>query len=345
MGNEITEKYFSKIRFAEKAKEILSEIKTKTGFIPQKEIFRGVIYDKNKMGSLIYKGEWKGKGAVLKIQGLKPDVEEIDIIKKFSAQNKSRKIRLPKILNYSKWSAKREYGYLIMEYIGGARIYEPPFADSEKIKEFSKFYEEYRAKSLNREFVKRNIFEGKSAIFINRRISNWIKIAESKNDLNKTNLEKVEKFYTGINKYLPGVKMKLVHGHLTFGDIFKISSDEYVLMSNLFWTYRPEYYDATFHLWAGIKSIRDLSVKTGDVIKYVNKWLAAYKKLPSIKPDKNFEMKFAICVLERCIGALLIDIHNQRYAKNKKRHIIHLNGLFSGLFDYFLAKLNKKTYA
>ncbi len=91
MGNKITEKYFEHSNFADDEKRVLEEVMTKTNFQPEKEIFRGQIYDKDKVSSLIYKGVWQEKPAVLKIQGLQPDVDEIDMIDRFNDQNESAK--------------------------------------------------------------------------------------------------------------------------------------------------------------------------------------------------------------------------------------------------------------
>lgn len=74
MSNKITEKYFIQDDFSQRETDVLAQVTAETGFIVEKEIFRGIIYDKNKVGSLIYKGTFDGKPAVLKLQGLKPEV-------------------------------------------------------------------------------------------------------------------------------------------------------------------------------------------------------------------------------------------------------------------------------
>jgi hypothetical protein len=102
MSNKITEKYFGHANFTDNEQELLNAVKTKTNFQLEKKIFRGKIYDNDKVGSLIYKGIWQNKPAVLKIQGLQPDVDEIDIINRFNNQNESAKIRLPKLYDGSK---------------------------------------------------------------------------------------------------------------------------------------------------------------------------------------------------------------------------------------------------
>ena len=52
----------------------IEQIFTKTNFTPEKEIFRGQIYDHDKIGSIIYKGTWRKKTVALKIQALLPNV-------------------------------------------------------------------------------------------------------------------------------------------------------------------------------------------------------------------------------------------------------------------------------
>jgi hypothetical protein len=140
MGNRITEKYFERNDFLDLKEKALKEIIAKTNFTPEKEIFRGQIYNKDKVGSLIYKGAWKNQPAVLKIQGLKPEVDEINIINKFNRQNKSAIIRSPKLYGGLKWNKKDGYGYLILEYVDASKIYQPPFASQEQIKDFCALY-------------------------------------------------------------------------------------------------------------------------------------------------------------------------------------------------------------
>jgi len=339
MSNRITEKYFDKRGFIEKEKEILEEIKNKTGFIFEKEIFRGEIYDKDKVGSLLYQGRWQNKPAVLKVQGLKLEIDEVDIINTFNKQNKSEKVRLPELYDSLKWNKQNGYGYLLMEFVGAPMIYNPPFADLEQIKDFCGFYEKYKTKAINKPFFPQAVYEQSSLVFTVQRVSHWAKIAESKNTLTESDIKNLEKFLSLIGKHLPSVKMEFMHGHLTYSDVLKASNNEYVLMSNLFWSYRPEYYDTVFHLWAGVKSIRDLSVTLGQVIQYLQNWIEEYKKLSLIKNDPDFERKFNLMMAERCIGALLVDLRNQSYHKDKDNHIAHLTGLFRDLLNYFFSKI------
>ncbi|MCL5795833.1 MAG: hypothetical protein M1338_05780 [Patescibacteria group bacterium] len=341
MSNKITEKYFEHTNFADYEQGVLRKIITKTKFQPEKEIFRGQIYDNNKVGSLIYKGIWKNKPTVLKIQGLRPEVDEIDIINRFNHQNKSTKIKLPKLYGGSKWNEKNGYGYLLLEYINAPQVYQSPFASPKQIKDFCAFYQEYKTKCLYIPFFKREPNEKSSLVFTAQRVSHWLNIAQSKKHLTMAEVKNAEKFLILAGRHLPSIKMEFMHGHLTYNDIFKLPNDKYILMSNLFWSYRPEFYDATFHLWAGIKGSRDLKITTKQAKNYLQSWLKEYKKLPVIKEDVDFERKLDMMMAERCLGALLIDIENQHYSNDRSKYINHLTKLFRSLFKYFIDELER----
>src|SRR3990167_935084 len=113
---KIVEKYFEKSDFGNKVEDILKIVCQKTGYEPEGIIFRGMIYDEDKLGSVIYKGKYKNKDAVLKLQGLRPETDEIDIITSFNSENKSKKIRLPELFESHHWNKEDGYGYLITEY-------------------------------------------------------------------------------------------------------------------------------------------------------------------------------------------------------------------------------------
>jgi len=342
MGNKITEKYFIQANFADQAQRVLAEIKARTNFQPEKEIFRGQIYDPDKVGSLIYKGVWRKLPAVLKIQGLKPEIDEIDMISRFNEQNDSKKIRLPKLYKGSKWNELDGYGYLLLEYIDAPKIYQPPLADQEQKEDFCRFYQEYKTKCLRQPLFARQPHEKNSLVFVNQRVLHWQKIAEAKEQLTEVNKKRVEKFLNIAGRHLPSIKMEFMHGHLTYNDLYKISDNEYVLMSNLFWSYRPEFYDSTFHLWAGLNSLHNKNIKLEQIIEYLQNWFGQYKKIPVIKQANDFNGKFNLMMAERCLGALLIDIKNKHQQKGQNNLVNYLSRLFADLFEYFTDKLENQ---
>lgn len=342
MSNKIVEKYFDHKDRTDRYLSILEEIKIKTGFQEGEEIFRGKIYDNDKIGSLIYKGIWQGMPAVLKIQGLELEVDEIDIISKFNLQNKSTKVRLATLSSGEKWNPEKGYGYLLLEYVEAPQIYTPPFAEREHIKEFCAFYREYKTLALCTPFFKKEVMEESSLLFTTQRIAHWTKIAQEKGFISDLEIGLVEKYISLAGKHLPSIKMEFMHGHLTYNDIFALPDHTYVLMSNLFWSYRPEYYDTTFHLWAAIKGIRDITVRFIAIKEYIQNWIDEYKKIPVIQDDEDFERKFFIMLAERCIGALLLDIRLQEYVEESEKYESHLKILFQELFLYCTEQLESE---
>lgn len=289
----------------------------------------------------MYKGIWKNKLAVLKIQGLRPEVDEMEIIRIFNRQNTSKKIRLPELYGGQTWNARDGYGYLLLEYIDAPKIYQPPFATPVQRTEFCSFYQEYKTRCLHIPLFAKELKEQSSLVFTVQRLAHWMKVAESQGHIAGQDIHRVEQFLMLAGKHLPSVKMEFMHGHLTYDDIYKISDSECVMMSNLFWSYRPEYYDTTFHLWAGIKSMRNRNISPARILQYLRSWIRAYKKLPIIARDSDFDRKFSIMMAERCIGALIVDIENQQYKTNRKRHTAHLRTVFREVFQHYCNELEE----
>lgn len=335
MSNKITEKYFDNIDFADRLDRVFDSILDETGFVTERELFRGKIYQDDKLGSVIFKGRYKNKKAVLKIQGIEPEMSELDIIESFNKQNKSNKIRLPKVYESKEWDKKEKFSYLVLEYIEGKRIFEPPMATSKQIDEFVDFYKELKSRAISRSFIKRSDSDKNVIQFFSERVSIWSQIALSQKKLKAQNTRIAQEFINVSLRKMSNIKMEFTHGHLSYDDVIKNKKGKYVLMSNLFWSYRPEYYDAVFNIWASIKSMRDKRVKSAKMIDYIEKWRKSYKRLPMIEKDVKFDGLFNSMMMERCVGALLVDIENQRYEKDDKEYKKHLKNIFIDIFNHY----------
>lgn len=341
MGNIITEKYFDHEDFSPQEERALKEITEETGFQIEKEIFRGKIYDSDKVGSLIYQGQWENKPAVLKIQGLKPEIEETQICQNFEQQNRSQKIRLPKIYQHQKWQEDAGYGYLILEHISTPPLYTTPFTTAEDQASFLDFYQEYKTNCLNTPLFPQEIIETNTLVFSNQRVNHWAKIAQSKKHLTPEIISTLDKYLQIIAQHLPSVKMQFMHGHLTGLDIFPQAEGQFIIMSNLFWSYRPEFYDTTFHLWRGLNALEDPNITSNQIIQYLDQWETAYQQLSVIKTDPAFSQKFNLMMLERFIGSIIVDLHNKNFSGTNSVQIQKYRfELFQKLFAHYSQKLN-----
>lgn len=308
---KIVDKYFQNNDFYKKVKSITKKIVDQTGFEIERELFRGMIYDENKLGSVIYKGRYEGKDAVLKLQGLEPETDEIEIIAGFNKQNISNKIRLPQVYKFKHWDKRDGYGYLITEFITAPHIFEMPFATGFQMKLFCEFYEEYRTKCLNKIFTKQAKDERKASNFVIRRVSMWQKIAKIKGILEKRISNKqirtiIKRYKQIMERELKNVKMVFCHGHLTPSDIF-YDGKQFILLSNLYWSFRPEYYDIVFGLHWDLESVNNPNFSYKEFKNYINKWLNYFYHIPIVKNDPDAKRKINLMLLERTVGGILLD--------------------------------------
>ena len=173
MSNTILTHYAKKLELAKKADKFLAEIIQESGFAPEKEIWRGLILgDNKKAGSVIYIGKYKGGPAILKIQHLKPVVNEPEIIRLFYKNSKSQKVFVPRVFFEGPWGKKRGYGYFISELILGRRILGR--------QEFCRFYEEYKTKIKIRPGWWAMKAEERDVVTFNlKRLESWLKIVQN----------------------------------------------------------------------------------------------------------------------------------------------------------------------
>lgn len=340
MSNRITEKYFTQDDFSQREADVLAQVTAETGFVVEKEIFRGMIYDNNKVGSLIYKGTLKGKPAALKLQGLKPEVDEGEIVKRFTAQSRSKIVRVPLLYVHKSWTEECGYSYLITEYIDAPKIFEMPFASAEQMQDFARFYQEYRASALTRSWIKPDTKD--SLAFTVHRVDHWRKISEHKKRLTLGDYAPyLVRYYPLAVKHLPSIPMVFCHGHLTANDIYRLPDGSFVILSNLFWGYRIQWHDLAFNIWACLQHIRDTNYTFEQLLRYVEEWLVVYRTIPVVQQDKDFERKITMLLLERTMGAILVDLGvNDFYEKEEnKPYFQHLLDLHQQLFDHLAKKL------
>jgi len=115
----------------------------------------------------------------------------------------------------------------------------------------------------------------------------------------------------------------------------------FVLFSNLFWSHCPQWYELAFNIWACMQHIRDVNYSFKDLLAYIDKWCQFYHQIPIVQKDKDFDRKFNINLLERTMGAILVDIGvNGFYDKpENQKYFKHLLKLHQQFFDYLAERL------
>ncbi len=331
---------------------VVAEILKATGFRVEKEIFRGRYYHKGRTltGSILYKGIYKGMPAVLKVQGLRLAESEDKIIRTFESQNKSKIVHAPKQYLVREWEKGREYGFSIIEYVDAPTICSRPFATPEQMKDFARFYQEYRTKAVTKPWI-----EPSSSVYVSERekredalssvigkVDEWRKNAEKEGRLSSEDYAPyLLRFYPLAAKYVPGMDVKFMHRELTAQHIFKLRDGSYRIFSNLLWGYRLEWADLSYVIWRSILDIAGKECSFDRLLRYVQAWLRVYDTIPATRKDKDFDKKIRFLILERTIGIIMGDMGFGEYwgSKEGKRYFKHMLRLNQRLFDHFASEL------
>jgi hypothetical protein len=307
MTNHITDKYFEPNDFAERAPAILEAVCRETGFAPETEIFRGFVYDRQKVGSIIHRGRWQGKPAVLKLQVLKLETDEARILAAFAAQNQSRLVRTPEVFAHEPWDDARGYGYILSEFVDAPPIFEMPTASLGQISDFCGFFQEYRTNCIREPWMP--ALDASALDFTLARVANWRRICEHKGRLAEADYaERFGLFGELAKQHLKNEQLVFCHAHLTANDILKPDDGTYILLSNLFWGWRLPWHDLAFNLWACNLHQQPGLVGYGDVLDEIEAWRTAYKAMPIVQADPDFDRRFDFVMLERTLGAILADL-------------------------------------
>ena len=106
--NEMASGVFSGVDLTKRIKQITKSVAKETGFTPEKLINKSAWWSESTgIGAFHYSGKFEGKRAILKVQGVKPKMSEIDMIEFFAAQNKSKIIRPPKLYATLRWNDEK----------------------------------------------------------------------------------------------------------------------------------------------------------------------------------------------------------------------------------------------
>lgn len=340
MSNDITGQYFDHSFTKASATELIHGLARELDMVLDREIFCGKIYDADKVGSLLYAGTWQGKRAVLKLQILELPLAEEDILRSLAQTLARTSLHVPEVFAAQAWNREKGYGYVLFEEVQGQKIYRPPFATGEEQRDFCQLYATLHGLKPT-PLVPQAPLETNSATFTLRRMLHWMQIGERYAPLTPGIVEQMGRFIALAGPILHHMPMCYMHGHLSMDDIVRTEDGRWVLMSNLFWSYRPVYYDATFHLWAGIKASRDLTMTSAEVIDYVEKWCTAYEALPSITVDPLFRPRFWVMMAERALSAQLIDIEAQTYHADRDIQVAHLREMFASLLTWSMEQVQK----
>lgn len=305
--NQISDTYFQETDLAEREGVIVAEVEQRTGFVAGKLLGRSSFWGSEKIGAFHYAGTFQGKDAVLKVQGIKPTTSEIVMLQSFAQSNTSRIIRPPHLYAALPWDEEKRYEALVMEDVKGEKVVSCPAVESE-VGRFFELYQDYSAHCVQKPWVVRPDMSIAAGIAHN--FQKWTTAAE---EVHKNNphrqLEDVElakQAQAVLVREYENVPLEFQHGHFSADDLYQVG-EEIVLLSNLYWSWRPPLYDAVFayhwYVYRMANAVDDVTPQ--QVEEHRELWLSHIRLLPQTQGTNARLLTLAL--LERETAGLVMD--------------------------------------
>lgn len=304
--NKISHLFLQGSDLAEREKEILDDASTRTGFIPKKLMDRSSWWTSKEIGAFRYIGEYKGKKAVLKIQGVKPNTSEIYMINAFRKANKSKVLRPPNLYAFLPWDKEKRYEALIMEFVEGKLIVNSPTNEKE-IDEFFRLYTEYRKNCCLRPWLDKPEMSLSEEVKIN--FKKWRKASRrlypTHSLRRKEDSQLIDQAVDLLIKGYKDIDPEFQHGHFSASDLYRVSDSEVVILSNLYWSWKSPFYDAIFGQHWFIYHLANLNNISEDVVEIQRSlWFSKINSLAATLEDKRL---LNLALLERAAAGLNLD--------------------------------------
>lgn len=317
-GNHITNNALSSDDGVELIKTALQEIENKIGWwiCKEEKIFSGVYFDSKKVGSFITKIKNNNKEtAVLKLQLRPLPYDEGFIIRHIQKYKKSDAITIPRIIKDEPWNESNGYGYLIFEdFTHLPNLWLNNVTDENDRNLHAKFLKEFITKMLPvPSWLKQPDISQKKIRM--QTFDHFFEIAQASAYHHidpEIVMEIKKKYFEVINKIDLG-DLHFTHGHMSGKDIkYDSTENKFILFANLYWSYRPEFYEFTFPIWVDIMHIEDKKVTLYDLIQRINDWIKAFSQT---LPEYNFDKSelFWLGLLERSALVVMLDLGSSEW--------------------------------
>lgn len=278
---------------------------SKTGFIPSDVISKSSWWGSREIGASHYVGQFRGKKAVLKLQGVKPQASEAELIARFERANKSKTLRPPYLYAHLPWDEEKQYEGLILEWVGGEKVITKP-AFASHIALFFSLYDDYRANCLSEPFVQKPK-ESLPHIIMH----NFSKLIETSKRLYPDHELRMpsdsalimEAVHLLCKEY-EGVALTFQHGHLSHEDLYWVEK-EVVILSNLYWSWKAPFYDRVFAYHWFLYDLSDIPEMIPEIVEQQKELFMEAIDYHIFLPEDKRLLRLA--KFERAIAGLNLD--------------------------------------
>lgn len=314
--NHISEKFLEGSDLREREKEVLVDACNKLGFTPTELLSRSAWWGSKEIGAFHYLGTYEGKPAVIKIQGIKPDRSEADMIKAFEKANKSKIIRPPHLYGHLLWDDQSRFEALVLEHVVSSNVVGIP-ATTEQLDKFFSLYKEYKENCVQSPWVEKPK-RGPEAIRVS--FEKWRQISFKQYPTHPLRKDEdaalIDQAVDAVVKGYRGVEPTFQHGHFSFRDLFVVG-DEVVILSNLYWSWRSPFYDGVFGYHWYMYSLENMTIE--QVEEQRTLWLERIYGLASSGEDTRL---IKLALLERAAAGLNLDALVMDPKKETAKHLV-----------------------
>jgi hypothetical protein len=129
----------------------------------------------------------------------------------------------------------------------------------------------------------------------------------------------IDKAVEILKKGYKNVGFEFQHGHFSEGDLYQ-KDNQIVLLSNLYWGWKPPLYDAVFGMHWFIYHLADIKDITPEIIEEQRKlWFEKIESLPGVKANKKL---YKLALLERAAAGLNLDALSVDFNKPITKHLV-----------------------
>ncbi len=326
--------------------EFAVAVAAETGFVIDKEIYRGTYYSADLIRDIIYFGIFEGKRAVLKVYDDPRLVNEPENQIAFNKFNKSSVLVAPEVFAFKMLSPHK--GWMIMEQLpeGGVSFKQP--TDDKKL--FAELFIEYRRNFPLEPTRPLNLVEQLPADERHvQGISRWLELATDKEAeraaVGQPPLLPADEFLPRLEKTLALLRdtfknrqMIWCHGHFKPHEVFKAPGDSpYYLTDFAHTTMFPETYELAFIVWADCLVSGDWRIPYPEWKKGIEEWLSVLDPVAKQLEIADSERVLRANLAQRCIAAIMADITAGDRARGEQEGRIKL--LYQLLDDILNGKL------
>lgn len=304
--NKISHLFLNGSDLARREKEALKDASGKLGFTPERLLDKSSWWNSKEIGAFRYVGKFNGKKAILKIQGVRPATSEIYMIQAFSKANQSKILRTPLLYSYLPWDDEKRYEALVLEFIEGKPIVNSPTNENE-LSEFFNLRDEYRKNCVINPWIDKP--QETLPEEIRNNFKKWREASFKLYPTHQFRIKEDEKLIDQainiLRRNYENVKREFQHGHFGVSDLLKNKNGEVIILSNLYWSWKPPFYDAVFGYHWFIYNLAKLKNVTPEFIENQRGlWVSKINSLVKKEQDKKL---LNLAFLERAAAGLNLD--------------------------------------